>query len=270
MSTAEHKRPTPALAPRGLELVIARYREDLSWLRGLGLPATVYNKGPALAPDLLQSLARQPDALQPGTLQPGTLQTGTLQPGTLQTGVRVIPLPNIGREAHTFFTHIINEYADLPEWTAFLQGDPFAHLAPPQEPRVSPAALRQKLTELMTAGRPFAGLAWFRLRCDGLGRPNDLADPAKEGRWKGWGKDIPVAQVFEALFDAPAPQQFIARAPTGNMLVRRERILARPLEFYRRALELVLADADDARNTGHAFERLWQTVFAGGAAQGRP
>ena len=260
MSTAEHKRPTPALAPRGLELVIARYREDLSWLRGLGLPATVYNKGPALAPDLLQSLARQPDALQPGTLQPGTLQTG----------VRVIPLPNIGREAHTFFTHIINEYADLPEWTAFLQGDPFAHLAPPQEPRVSPAALRQKLLDLAAAGRPFAGLAWFRLRCDGLGRPNDLADPAKEGRWKGWGKDIPVAQVFEALFDAPAPQQFIARAPTGNMLVRRERILARPLEFYRRALELVLADADDARNTGHAFERLWQTVFAGGAAQGRP
>lgn len=265
MGTAEHKRPAPGLAPRGLELVIARYREDLSWLRGLGLPATVYNKGPALAPDLLQSFALQPDALRPDTLQPDTNQAGALKPG-----VRVIPLPNTGREAHTFFTHIINEYNDLPEWTAFLQGDPVAHLAPPQEPRVSPADLRQKLLDLAAAGRPFAGLAWFRLRCDGLGRPHDLADPAKEGRWKGWGKDIPVAQVFEALFDAPAPQEFIARAPTGNMLVRRERILARPLEFYRRALELVLADADDAQNTGHALERLWQAVFAGGTGQARP
>lgn len=245
MNTAEHNHPASGLAPRGLELVIARYREDLFWLRELGLPATVYNKGPALEP-------------------------GGLLPDAIQPGPRVIPLPNIGREAHTFFTHIINEYADLPEWTVFLQGDPFAHLAPPQEPRLSPAALRQKLMDLVALGQPFAGLAWFRLRCDGLGRPHDLADPAKEGRWKGWGKDIPVAQVFEALFDAPAPQQFIARAPTGNMLVRRERILARPLEFYRRALELVLADADDARNTGHAFERLWQAVFAGASAKVRP
>lgn len=277
MNTAEHKRPASGLAPRGLELVIARYREDLSWLRELGLPATVYNKGPALTSDLLKPLAPQPDvlppqpdSLPPSTLRPDALQSGSPQANTLQTGPRVIPLPNIGREAHTFFTHIINEYKDLPEWTAFMQGDPFAHLAPPQEPRPSPAALRQKLLDLVALGRPFAGLAWFRLRCDGLGRPHDLADPAKEGRWKGWGKDIPVAQVFEALFDAPAPQEFIARAPTGNMLVRRERILARPLEFYRRALELVLADADDARNTGHAFERLWQAVFAGASAKARP
>ncbi|MHC1752694.1 DUF3431 domain-containing protein [Humidesulfovibrio sp.] len=272
MGTAERKHPAPGPAPRGLELVIARYREDLSWLRALGLPATVYNKGPALTPDLLKPLAPQPDVLppQPDALQSVALQSDSPQPGWLQTGVRVIPLPNIGREAHTFLTHIINEYTDLPEWTAFLQGDPFAHLAPPQEPRVSPVELRQKLLDLVALGRSFAGLAWFRLRCDGLGRPHDLADPAKEGRWKGWGKDIPVAQVFEALFDAPAPQQFIARAPTGNMLVRRERILARPLVFYQRALELVLADADDAQNTGHAFERLWQAVFAGGAAQGRP
>jgi len=49
------------------------------------------------------------------------------------------------------------------------------------------------------------------------------------------------------------------------MLVRRERILARPPAFYQRALALVLADPDDAENTGHALERLWQAVFAGTA-----
>ncbi len=218
-----------------LRLVVARYREDLSWLRGVGLPATVYNKGPQLDPHALPHSAA------------------------------VHPLPNLGREAHTYLTHIIAEYDALPEWTAFLQGDPFAHLLPPEEPRMTPPALRAKLLALAEGGAPFAGLAWFRLRCDGLGRPHDLADPAKEGRWKGWGKDIPVAHTFEALFDAPAPREFIARAPTGNMLVRRKRILARPLTFYRRALNLVLADADDAGNTGHAFERLWQAVFSGAA-----
>ncbi|MDP2848244.1 MAG: DUF3431 domain-containing protein [Humidesulfovibrio sp.] len=237
MTTTEQERPAPAL-----ELVVARYREDLSWLRELGLPSTVYNKGPELSPELLP-------------------------PET-----RLLVLPNLGREAHTFLTHIIRRYDALPEFTAFLQGDPFAHLAPPDGPRASPQALRLRLLEMAAQNQPFAGLAWFRLRCDGLGRPHDLADPAKEGRWKGWGKNIPVARVFEELFGSPAPQEFIARAPTGNMLVRRDRILARSRGFYQRALDLVLADADDAENTGHALERLWQTVFSGaarGASSGR-
>ncbi|GAB6127377.1 DUF3431 domain-containing protein [Humidesulfovibrio idahonensis] len=216
-------------------LVVARYREDVSWLCGLGLPCVVYNKGPQL------------------------------DPAQLPPGARTAALPNIGREAHTFLTHIIGHYGRLPRHTAFLQGDPFAHLLPPQEPKPTPADLGLRLRELAAKDQPFAGLVWFRLRCDGLGRPHDLADPAKEGRWKGWGKDIPVAQTFEALFAAPAPREFIARAPTGNMLVRADRILARPLEFYQRALELVLADAEDERNTGHAFERLWQAIFSGAA-----
>jgi hypothetical protein len=54
------------------------------------------------------------------------------------------------------------------------------------------------------------------------------------------------------------------------MLVRRDRILARPAAFYRRALDLVLADPDDADNTGHAFERLWQAIFSGADATARP
>lgn len=216
-----------------LLVAVARYREDLAWLGALGLPCVVYNKGPEL---------------DPAQLPPGT---------------RVETLPNVGREAHTYLTHILAHYASLPRHTVFLQGNPFAHLAPPDETRVTPEGLRQRILDLAGRDTPFAGLAWFRLACDGLGRPHDLADPAKQGRWKGWGRDIPVGQTFEALFGAPSPKKFIARAPTGNMLVRADRILARPEEFYRRALALVLSDPEDERNTGHALERLWQAVFAG-------
>jgi len=226
-------------APLGL--VVARYSENVSWLAALDLPGVVYNKGAALPPALTN------DALPPGFAQ--------------------VSLPNVGREAHTFLTHIIANYSALPRHTAFLQGDPFAHLTPPEQPRLTAAQLRGRLLALAAQDKPFEGLAWFRLRCDGLGRPHDLADPAKKGRWKGWGRDIPVAATFEALFGAPAPRAFIARAPTGNMLVRRERILARPLAFYQRALALILADPDDARNTGHAFERLWQAIFSGAGNQ---
>lgn len=222
----------PTSAP-DIELVIARFREDLSWLREVGLPCRVYNKGPEL---------------DPASLPPGT---------------EVVALPNLGREAHTYLTHILAHYGRLPRHTCLLQGNPFAHLAPPEEPGISSQGLRQRLLDLAAQDTPFAGLAWFRLRCDGLGRPHDLANPAKEGRWKGWGKDIPVARTFETLFSVPAPKEFIARAPTGNMIVRAERILARPEAFYRLALDLVAADPDDADNTGHALERLWQAVFSG-------
>ena len=216
-----------------LQVVVARYREDVSWLRELDLPCLVYNKGPELAPEDLPEEAS------------------------------VVSLLNQGREAHTFLTHIIAEYHNLPRHTVFLQGNPFAHLAPPEEPRVTPQGLRQRILELAAKDAPFAGLAWFRLRCDGLGRPHDMADPEKRGRWRGWGKDIPVARTFETMFRAPAPEQFIARAATGNMLARADRIRFRPLDFYRRVRNLVLLDADDADNTGHAMERLWQAVFSG-------
>jgi len=224
---------TDMAAEPDIRIAVARYREDPGWLRGLALPGVVYNKGPALAPE----------ALPPG--------------------MTAAVLPNRGREAHTFLTHILKNYGRLPRHTVFLQGDPFAHLAPPEESRVTPEGLRARILELAARDAPFAGLAWFRLRCDGLGRPHDLADPAKKGRWKGWGRDIPVARTFTTLFGRPAPRAFIVRAATGNMLVRADRILARPPEFYRRALELILADPDDAENTGHAFERLWQAVFSG-------
>lgn len=221
---------TSPVAP-DIGVVVARYREDAAWLAELDLPGVLYDKGPE-------------------------------PPASLAPGIRRESLPNVGREAHTYLTHIIARYNALPGWTAFMQGDPFAHLTPPGEPRLTPAGLRARLLGLAAQDRPFSGLAWFRLRCDALGRPHDLADPAKRGRWKGWGKDIPVGRIFEALFGLPAPVEFIARAPTGNMLVRRDRILARPLEFYHRALELVLEDPHDAENTGHAFERLWQAVFS--------
>jgi hypothetical protein len=39
-----------------------------------------------------------------------------------------IKLPNIGREPHTFLYHIIEHYDNLPNFSCFLQDDPFDHL----------------------------------------------------------------------------------------------------------------------------------------------
>lgn len=78
------------MSAQAFEVVVARFREDLSWTDGLAWPCTVYNKGPAME----------------------------------RTGIR---LENIGREAHTYLFHIATRYESLAEHTVFVQGDPHRH-----------------------------------------------------------------------------------------------------------------------------------------------
>jgi hypothetical protein len=77
------------------EIVIARYNENLDWLKKIkkskDLKITVYNKG------------------------------------TADIDVPFIPLPNIGRESHTYLYHIIKNYNNLADQTIFCQGDSIFH-----------------------------------------------------------------------------------------------------------------------------------------------
>ena len=75
-----------------VELVIARYNEDISWLSKVkNIKITIYNKGED------------------------------------NINKKSIKLPNIGRESHTYLTHIIDNYDNLADITIFSQGDPFFH-----------------------------------------------------------------------------------------------------------------------------------------------
>lgn len=75
------------------ELVVARYNEDLRWLRNVPpqIRVTVYDK-------------------HPSDPHPGAKR-----------------LPNVGREAHTYLHHIITRYNTLAPLTVFCQGKPFDH-----------------------------------------------------------------------------------------------------------------------------------------------
>lgn len=75
-----------------VECVIARYNEDISWIKELkNKKITIYNKGNNDIPN------------------------------------KFIKLPNIGRESHTYLTHIIKNYDNLADITIFTQANPFFH-----------------------------------------------------------------------------------------------------------------------------------------------
>lgn len=70
------------------ELVVARYDEDIDWLKQLpNIKISVYDKGEGESNRL----------------------------------------PNIGRESHTYIHHIIKNYDVMNDWTLFSQADPFDH-----------------------------------------------------------------------------------------------------------------------------------------------
>jgi hypothetical protein len=73
------------------QLIIARYNEDLLWLNEWKdeFDILVYNKGK----------------------------------NDLQETYKIINLPNVGREAHTYLYHIVNNYETLAENNVFLQGN---------------------------------------------------------------------------------------------------------------------------------------------------
>lgn len=83
-------------------LVVARYREDVSWLKEFDsehFDIYCYNKGEPM------------------------------EPNTLPSHVVQIPLHNVGREANTYLYHILLMHnRPMTDYVVFLQGHPFDHI----------------------------------------------------------------------------------------------------------------------------------------------
>jgi hypothetical protein len=92
--------PYAAAAPISstVDVVLARYDEDLSWL------------------------AEETILSQPGmrTLVYGKSENAKA-PSSLPDHTKLIVLPNVGRESHSYLHHVVEHYDDLADWTVFSQ-----------------------------------------------------------------------------------------------------------------------------------------------------
>ncbi len=93
------KSPRCRKAGLSREVIISRYAEDLDWVENIPTEIeqiTVYNKGEELSP-------------------------------FADKRIRVVSLPNVGREAHTWLHHWCVHRETLADVTFTLQGSPLAH-----------------------------------------------------------------------------------------------------------------------------------------------
>lgn len=201
------------------ELVIARYMEDLRWVRRVppSLKVTIYNKGESLL--LSEEIAKRP-------------------------GISVIPLSNWGREAHSYLTHLVERYGSPAPLTVFCQGHPFDH-APDFHDRL------RALAEGSESPDPFLWYGFLEETDDRNGKR--LFVPWSKNPE---GKELETGRLHEELFGRASPEFFHFRGG-AQFAVTREAILARDREFYSRALGLSVAIPLAAHSYERIWDRIF-------------
>ncbi|AKD57212.1 DUF3431 domain-containing protein [Spirosoma radiotolerans] len=206
-----------------LELVVAHYTENLNWLRNLptGIRTTVYTKSP----------------------EPIT------EPHTL-------PLPNIGREAHTYLHHLASRYDSLADWTIFCQGKPFDHAYDFKKTIREFDSERSELsgTGIDPGATQLRSFRWF-------GHLIDTDDNQGHRLFVPWsknedGRDLDLIGFHHALFGTDGPD-FYTFVLGAQFAVHKTLVQSRPRSFYEHALNISVSFPDAA----HCFERSWDRVF---------
>ncbi len=195
-----------------LHLVVARYKEDVSWI----------------------------DKVDPNWIPYVYEKSANL---TLARGISE-PLPNVGREAHTYLHHILAHWDKLPDFAAFVQGDPVFHM---------PDVVQTINYYGLSPFEPFYPLGHY-CECDYNGAPQHGG--------------LPIGSTWANLTGQHRDRfKFVVGA---QFIVSRERIQARSRDFYERCLALVDKDRgatvgghNDGLSWGaHVMERYWEHIFS--------
>lgn len=217
------------------QIVIARYNEDLQWLREEPFNEydyVIYNKGDN------KSYYKSSRCLDE------------------------IDLPNVGRETHTYLTHIINYYDDnsLASFTFFVPGS---------------LELEHKHDRAKTLFETFSySPATDLFAC------NMLADPVREVfndfvidsyvSSNEKNKTLNTAASMKMADIRPYGQWFDKKFEGANrdskcfpvnaiFGLTKETIMKKPKSYYENLLKEV--DHHHNHESGHFFERAWETVF---------
>ena len=142
-------------------------------------------------------------------------------------------LPNVGREGHTFYTHIVANYDRLDEYTAFVQANPFDH-----SPNILQDIANTPRSEFMFLTQ--------HIRASNIDTCPHHAN-------------IPMRDVYKQIFLDNPPNFTFMFGPGGQFIVSKRRILKRPKDFYERVVRLLENDINPME--GFCIERYHSLIF---------
>ena len=235
-----------------IEVVIAHFSEDLSWLKPLliepqshphHIRITVYDKqGAPIADDLRALLTASPH--------------------------RIIPLPNVGRESHSYLTHINsskNQESVSADVTVFSQGNIADHV-PTTKDRIT-----DELFDPRTQAHMYLiDLAEKALRAaDGLSPNHAIVNAGNMSahwhlkladKWPNLmdtGKNY--GEWYERVFERSFPRTPIRWYKNAIFAVTQQAISLVATDVCERLLKEVSSHVDP--EAGHFMERSWREMF---------
>lgn len=164
-------------------------------------------------------------------------------------------LPNIGRESHTYLTYIVDNYHRLPDIVFFTQGYIKDHCS-------------EDISDFINLGnykfsqnyRELESNYYFYSESLGYDKDhiydyrNSFMSPKDELGYRRW---------FRKYVDVDGTYPYIEKGINlwwgAIFSVRRECILSRPREYYKRLLEYI--PKTNNPEVGHYFERSWFYIF---------
>jgi hypothetical protein len=221
-----------------LQIVVARYKEPLNWLKDDPFnkyPVIIYNKG------------------------------GDNNYFKSSNIIKEIKLSNYGLEVHSFLYHIINNYNNLANITAFLQGS----IELPN--KYNRAACT--ITESVSRNTSILGV---NLSCSCA-----VSSNFKEDNYNFTMDRYFMSHATNLITDENSKTVPCKFRPFGNwynelfgnilttraaynhiIAIKREHILRKPIEYYKRLIKFFHPqDLDRQPEVVHYFERAWQAIF---------
>ena len=219
------------------ELVIARYNETLEWLDTSNYikqfdKISCYNKGPKLSLESLQFAVDNSDLIEFKTL------------------------PNIGRECHTYLTHIIDNYDNLQDITVFVTGSCDGEYKWYKTLNTIKFAFKTNNSAFLCEFKDadFTKIGPFSIKEYASSDKNNL----KENSEKSLDKSplYPFKEWYNNYFQGIPLSYFCLR---GIFAVSKKHIHNRPLAFYQKLIKSVNTSPNP--EAGHYMERSWVSIF---------
>ena len=183
-------------------IVVARYNENVEWTKQFS-NVIIYNKGTLLSDEFNQIL-----------------------------------LSNVGREGHTYYKYIYDNYDNLDHYTVFLQGNPFDH---------SPNLIMNLNNYINTKDINID----FEFLSETVIESNVSNCPHHPG--------LPLKDTYEKIFDKRKEHMELTFGCGAQFIVSRKLILNKPKDFYLKIVEILQNDINPIE--GFVMERFHKMIF---------
>lgn len=183
-------------------IVVARYNENLAWTKQF-LNVIVYNKGNPLTDNFNEIL-----------------------------------LNNVGREGHTYYKHIYDNYDNLTDYTIFLQGNPFDH---------SPNIIYNLNNYFNNKDLSID----FEFLSEKVLNSNLRNCPHHPG--------LPLIKTYEILFNERKENMEFQFGAGAQFIVSKKKILQRPKQFYLKIVKMLENNINPIE--GFVIERFHKLIF---------